>query len=208
MQMSGLWYVGRTHSDTYGSIRLPEAENAKLMEDHIPTSLHFKDISYKLEARSILQNVSGFVRSGELLAIMGASGAGKSTLLDILARRNKRGKVSGSALINGRIISDEDFRKAVGFVDQEDMLMSTLTVYETVLYSALLRLPREMSFEAKKFRTLDTLNELGLLPIKDSRIGSASELSKNRFKAVVSIAQVVDLFPAGRSGEYPLLVNS
>jgi IS5 family transposase len=51
--------------------------------------------------------------------------------------------------------------------------MSTLTVYETVLYSALLRLPREMSLEAKKYRTLETMNELGILGIKDSRIGDS-----------------------------------
>lgn len=55
--------------------------------------------------------------------------------------------------------------------------MSTLTVYETVLYSALLRLPREMSLEAKKYRTLETMNELGILGIKDSRIGSAGRRS-------------------------------
>lgn len=173
----GLWYVGRAHSDTYGTIRLPEAENAKLMEDHIPTSLHFKDVCYRLDDQPILHDISGFVRSGELLAVMGASGAGKSTLLDILARKNKRGKVSGIALINGREVQDNEFKNIIGFVDQEDTLMSTLTVFETVLYSALLRLPREMSYEAKKFRTLDTLNELGLLPIKDSRIGSASRRS-------------------------------
>ena len=105
------------------------------------------------------------------MAVMGASGAGKSTFLDILARKNKRGVVSGRTLVNGRHVSDPDFKKVMGFVDQEDTLMSTLTVYETVLYSALLRLPREMSLEAKKYRTLETMNELGILGIKDSRIG-------------------------------------
>lgn len=54
--------------------------------------------------------------------------------------------------------------------------MSTLTVYETVLYSALLRLPREMSHEAKKYRTLETMNELGILGIKDMRIGESGAL--------------------------------
>lgn len=106
------------------------------------------------------------------MAIMGASGAGKSTFLDILARKRKRGIVSGQTLVNGREVADADFKKVMGFVDQEDTLMSTLTVYETVLYSALLRLPREMSLEAKKFRTLETMNELGILGIKDARIGS------------------------------------
>jgi ABC-type multidrug transport system ATPase subunit len=52
--------------------------------------------------------------------------------------------------VNGREVSNTDFRKVIGFVDQEDTLMSTLTVYETILYSVLLRLARDMSIEAKK----------------------------------------------------------
>ncbi|KAI0787590.1 hypothetical protein C8Q74DRAFT_1252688 [Fomes fomentarius] len=166
-----LWYAGRTHSSDFGGIRLPENESAKLMTDHIPASLHFRDISYTLGGRPILSSISGCAKPGQLLAIMGASGAGKSTFLDILARKNKKGMVGGKTLVNGREIADADFKKVMGFVDQEDTLMSTLTVYETVLYSALLRLPREMSLEAKKYRTLETMNELGILGIKDSRIG-------------------------------------
>ena len=146
------------------------------MTDHIPASLHFSNISYTLGGRTILEDVSGCARPGQLLAIMGASGAGKSTFLDILARKNKKGTVGGTTLVNGREIDDADFKKVIGFVDQEDTLMSTLTVYETVLYSALLRLPREMSLEAKKYRTLETMNELGILGIKDSRIGDSGEL--------------------------------
>jgi len=143
------------------------------MTDHVPTSLYFSDITYALSpTRTLLSNISGRVKPGQVMAIMGASGAGKSTLLDILARKRKKGTlVSGTTLINGRVVEDSQFKKVMGFVDQEDTLMGTLTVYETVLYSALLRLPREMSFEAKKFRTLETLNELGILGIKDSPIG-------------------------------------
>lgn len=173
-----LWYAGRAgKGGDFGKIRLPEAETAKLMTDHVPASLHFSGISYSLGGRTILDNISGNVRSGQIMAVMGASGAGKSTFLDILARKNKRGTVSGSILVNGREVKDGEFKKVTGFVDQEDTLMRTLTVYETVLYSALLRLPRDMSFEAKKFRTLETMNELGILGIKDSRIGDTGTRS-------------------------------
>jgi ABC-type multidrug transport system ATPase subunit len=147
------------------------------MADHVPATLHFSDISYTLNGRSILEGITGSVRPGQVLAIMGASGAGKSTFLDILARKRKRGVIGGSTLVNGREVSDANFRKVIGFVDQEDTLMSTLTVYETILYSALLRLPRDMSIEAKQFRTLETMNELGILGIKDSRIGDSGTRS-------------------------------
>jgi ABC-type multidrug transport system ATPase subunit len=151
------------------------------MSEHVPATLHFRDIAYTLPspmgssspAKPILSKISGRVAPGQVLAIMGASGAGKSTFLDILARRPKSGTVGGVTMVNGREISDEDFRRVCGFVDQEDTLMRTLTVYETVLYSALLRLPREMSNQAKEYRVMETLSELGIMGIKDSRIGDS-----------------------------------
>ncbi|PAV16171.1 abc transporter [Pyrrhoderma noxium] len=171
-----LWYAGRDRKHS-GEIRLPETEAFKLMNEHVPAALHFSDISYSLGSRTILSEISGCVKPGQVMAIMGASGAGKSTFLDILARRRKRGQVGGKILVNGREVTDSEFKRFVGFVDQEDTLMSTLTVYETVLYSALLRLPREMSIEAKKYRTLETMNELGILGIRDMRIGDAGHRS-------------------------------
>jgi hypothetical protein len=169
-----LWYVGRTRKGgDYGQIHLPENEAAKLQMDHVPASLYFSNVSYALGERQILDSISGCVKPGQVMAIMGASGAGKSTFLDILARKAKRGVVSGTTRVNGREVGSAEFKEVVGFVDQEDTLMGTLTVYETVLYSALLRLPREMSIEAKKFRTLETMSELGILGIKDMRIGES-----------------------------------
>ncbi|KAF9555143.1 hypothetical protein CPC08DRAFT_744300 [Agrocybe pediades] len=171
-----LWYSGRTHKGgDFSQIRLPENEASKLMMDHVPASLYFSGITYTLGNRTILDNISGCVKPGQVMAIMGASGAGKSTFLDLLARKNKKGDVSGVTLVNGREVSNAEFKNVIGFVDQEDTLMSTLTVYETILYSALLRLPREMSIEAKKFRTLETMNELGILGIKDMRIGKSGQ---------------------------------
>jgi len=146
------------------------------MTDHVPASLHFSNITYDIGSQTILDGITGHAKPGQVMAIMGASGAGKSTLLDILARKTKRGHVTGEVMVNGRQVNREEYRSVTGYVDQEDTLMSTLTVYETVLYSALLRLPREMSYAAKKFRTLETLNELGILKIKDSRIGDSSLL--------------------------------
>lgn len=148
------------------------------MTDHVPATMHFNNVSYALtNGQPILSHITGTVRPGELLAIMGASGAGKSSLIDILARKDKSGIVEGDFYVNGRVISDDDFRRVTGFVDQEDTLLSTLTVYEAVLYSALLRLPREMSRQAKVYRTLETMNELGILGIKDSRIGESGKRS-------------------------------
>lgn len=150
-----------------------EAQDSLL--NYTPVTLTFEDVSYSAGSRSILSNVSGIVNPGEMLAIMGGSGAGKTTLLDILAQKNKNGVVTGDIKVNGNPVSKHDLKKIIGFVDQEDYLLPTLTVYETVLNSALLRLPRHMSFRAKERKVYEVLRELRILNIKDRTIGSDFE---------------------------------
>ncbi|KAF9352414.1 hypothetical protein BGX34_012170 [Mortierella sp. NVP85] len=173
-----IWYLAKkAGSSNDGFIALPDDEAAKLMAEHIPATLQFKDMSYTVGGKEVLTQVSGVVKPGQVMAIMGASGAGKTSLLDILARRHKSGTVRGNIYVNGRTVSHHEYKRVVGYVDQEDTLMSTLTVYETILYSALLRLPRDMSFDAKRFRVMETMSELGILGIKDMRIGASGQRS-------------------------------
>ncbi|KAF9959246.1 hypothetical protein BGZ65_000678 [Modicella reniformis] len=173
-----VWYLSReSGSSDRGYITLPDDEAAKLMAEHIPATLMFRQMKYTIGGKDVLNDVSGLAKPGQVMAIMGASGAGKTTLLDILARRQKSGAIQGQIYVNGRIVSNQEYKRVVGFVDQEDTLMSTLTVYETILYSALLRLPRDMSLEAKRYRVLETMSELGILGIKDMRIGTTGRRS-------------------------------
>ncbi|KJZ77577.1 hypothetical protein HIM_03301 [Hirsutella minnesotensis 3608] len=167
------WFLSRRKLK-YGFIRLEESddEGTKLMADHKPAALYFHDVSYSLNGKSILHRVQGICQPGEVTAIMGASGAGKTTFLDILARKNKRGQVSGDFYVNGEKVSDTDFKNVVGFVDQEDAMLPTLTVHETILNSALLRLPRDMSRASKVQRVYEVEKELGIYHIRDSLIGS------------------------------------
>ena len=170
------WYIHRRNSmkSGLGPIHLPQEddESSKLITEHKPASLHFEDVSYTVNGRVILSGVHGAVNPGQVMAIMGASGAGKTTFLDILARKNKRGVVNGQVLINGYKVSDDQFRDVIGFVDQDDTMMATLTVYETILNSALLRLPRDMPFESKSKRVVEVMQQLGIFHIRDQLIGS------------------------------------
>lgn len=158
----------------HGAIRLEDSddETTKLMTEHKPSTLYFEDLTYDFNGKTILSGIKGICHPAEVTAIMGASGAGKTTLLDILAQRNKRGSVEGNLLVNGEKVSSSDYRKVVGFVDQEDTMLPTLTVHETILNSALLRLPRDMSRSTKEQRVLEVEKELGISHIRDSLIGS------------------------------------
>lgn len=156
----------------FSNIELPsDSDIAKIMAEHKPASLQFEGISYTDNGKRILNGVFGSVESGQVLAILGGSGAGKTTLLDILAGKSKRGVVEGSVFVNGKVVSDKKYKRIVGFVGQEDHMMPTLTVYETVVTSALLRLPKSMSDDTKKLRALETMNELGILGLRDQLVG-------------------------------------
>lgn len=172
---SGVYHIGK--SPLFATASLGKYDDTidsnPFSDDVIPTTLSFSSLSYVLPNGSrVLNNSYGMVSPGQCLAIMGGSGAGKTTLLDILAGKNKSGVVTGEINVNGQVLPPKTFRKIVGFVDQEDHLIPTLTVYETVLNSALLRLPRSMSFTSKAARVIEVLNELRILNIKDRVIGS------------------------------------
>ncbi len=106
------------------------------------------DIKIKGEPRRILDGVDGWVQPGKLTALMGATGAGKTTLLDVLAYRVTMGVVAGDMLVNGHP-RDGSFQRKTGYVQQQDLHLSTSTVREALTFSALLRQPKSIPREEK-----------------------------------------------------------
>ncbi|KAJ6968167.1 ABC transporter G family member 15-like [Populus alba x Populus x berolinensis] len=121
--------------------------------------------------RKLLSDLSGYAEPGHILAIMGPSGSGKSTLLDSLAGRlSSNVKMSGKVLLNARR-SSIDCRD-ISYVTQEDFFLGTLTVKETITYSAHLRLPRKTTKEELDSVVENTIMEMGLQDCADSKIGN------------------------------------
>ncbi|KAJ9550348.1 hypothetical protein OSB04_014393 [Centaurea solstitialis] len=110
--------------------------------------------------KQVLRDVSCEVKPGEITAIAGPSGAGKTTLLEILAGVIPPCRVSGQVLVNDRPMNPNFFRRVSGYVTQEDLLFPLLTVEETLLFSARLRLHGGLA-DAKS-RVHDLLDQLGL----------------------------------------------
>lgn len=170
------WYWSvRAARRRWGAIRLGdhnEDDAVRLMMDHKPMALQFEHLHYTLKGKEILSGISGIASPGQITAVMGASGAGKSTFLDILARKNKRGTTTGSMYVNGEKLIDRDYKNVIGYVDQEDALLPTLTVKETIMTSALLRLPGDMGRPVKDRRVTEVMQQLGIYHIRDQIIGS------------------------------------
>lgn len=123
------------------------------------------------QTKKLLHGLNGYAEPGRIMAIMGPSGSGKSTLLDALAGRLARNIVmSGNILLNGKK-RRLDYG-VVAYVTQEDVLLGTLTVRETLTYSAHLRLPSSMSKSEIRAVVEGTIMEMGLQDCADRQIGN------------------------------------
>lgn len=122
----------------------------------------------KKEVRTILYPQSGYVAPGHLTAIMGPSGCGKTSLLNIISQRVK--KYSGDVMVNGKL-AGKNLGGLLGFVQQDDVFIPNLTVYETLKYSAYLRLPSKMSLKEKKARVEEVIKDLNLNKCRDTFVG-------------------------------------
>ncbi|KZV27221.1 ABC transporter G family member 9 [Dorcoceras hygrometricum] len=123
----------------------------------------------KTEEKQILRGVSGVVLPGEMLAMLGPSGSGKTTLLTAVGGR-LGGGLAGSITYNGMPFSNA-MKRNTGFVTQDDALHPHLTVTETLVYTALLRLPRTLTKQEKVQKAEAVITQLGLSRCRDSIIG-------------------------------------
>ncbi|KAJ3119576.1 hypothetical protein HK100_000246 [Physocladia obscura] len=136
------------------------------------SDIEFKNMSYTLpNGQILLSEITSTAHAGAITAIMGPSGAGKSTLLDILAGKEKSGTILGNLTFNGEALTQKEIVKAVAFVDQDDLLLPSMTVRETLLFSARLRLPESMSAKEKEERVDSVLETLALSHVANSRVG-------------------------------------
>lgn len=125
------------------------------------------------QERTILNGITGTAAPGRVLAVLGPSGSGKSTLLNALAGRLHQGHgLTGAVLFNNRKITKQVLKRT-GFVAQDDVLYPHLTVRETLVFCALLRLPSSVSREEKIAVADSVISELGLTKCEDTIIGNS-----------------------------------
>ncbi|KAK7358114.1 hypothetical protein VNO77_00035 [Canavalia gladiata] len=145
--------------------------------------LEFNNLSYSIIKKQkkdgvqikketyLLHDISGQAIKGEIMAIMGPSGAGKSTFLDALAGRIAKGSLEGSVRIDGKPVTTSYMKMVSSYVMQDDQLFPMLTVFETFMFAAEVRLPPSISKEEKQKRVYELLDQLGLQSATHTYIG-------------------------------------
>ncbi|XP_077211687.1 pleiotropic drug resistance protein TUR2-like [Tasmannia lanceolata] len=149
-----------------------------------PLSLVFDNVKYSVDMPQemkdqgvagdrleLLKGVSGAFRPGVLTALMGVSGAGKTTLMDVLAGRKTGGYIEGNITISGYPKKQETFARVSGYCEQNDIHSPHVTVYESLVYSAWLRLPFEVKSDQRKTFIEEVMELVELTTLREALVG-------------------------------------
>ncbi|XP_044500168.1 pleiotropic drug resistance protein 3-like isoform X3 [Mangifera indica] len=129
---------------------------------------------------------------GVLTALMGISGAGKTTLLDVLAGRKTTGYIEGDIKIGGYPKVQETFARISGYCEQTDIHSPRITVGESLMFSAWLRLSPEIDSKTKAAFVNEVLEIIELDAIKDSLVGLPGDgLSTEQRKRLTIAVELV-----------------
>ena len=131
----------------------------------------WSNLTYKAGSREILRGLTGTAIPSRTLAIMGSSGAGKTTFLNALCDRlatDNEHSITGSRQL-GEVPFRREFRKALGFVTQDDVISSLATPESALRFS--LRIRRGTDTDVTMQRVDETLQELHLDHCRDTIVG-------------------------------------
>ncbi|XP_076898366.1 ABC transporter G family member 35-like [Bidens hawaiensis] len=191
--------------------RQPNSRDAKahkrgMVLPFTPLSMSFHNMNYYVDMPQemreqgvtenrlqLLSEVTGAFRPGVLTALMGVSGAGKTTLMDVLAGRKTSGYIEGDIRISGFPKKQETFARISGYCEQTDIHSPNITVSESLIFSAFLRLSKEINNEEKLTFVHEVMELVELTNLKDAIVGlpGVSGLSTEQRKRLTIAVELV-----------------
>tara|TARA_B100000686_G_scaffold73137_3_gene78930 strand:- start:1512 stop:2255 length:744 start_codon:yes stop_codon:yes gene_type:complete len=158
-------------------------ESAKKTEKNLASSALYKTYSN----RTVVNNVSIEIKSGEIVGLLGANGAGKTTVFSMISGLVQPD--SGEIFLNGRSITQmpiyERARFGLGYLPQESSIFRRMTVAQNVM-SVLELMPYTKEERRKYLNSL--LNELKITEISNSKGYSLSGGERRRVEIARSLA--------------------
>ena len=154
--------------------------------------LELKNIYKKYRGRVVVEDVSFFVQSGEVVGLIGPNGAGKTTCFYIACGLVKADK--GQVFINQNDISKTPMHKraqmGIGYLPQEPSIFRKLSVEDNIL--ALLENNDKLNKNQQKHRLEELLSEFNIEHIRHNEGLSLSGGERRR----VEIARALALDPS------------
>ena len=150
-------------------------------------SVDVSDVVVTKGKYTIANHISLSVRPGELIAIVGGSGAGKSTVLKSMCGYLK--PTSGNVYINGIDLYQnfEAMKRTFGYVPQSDIVYDNLTLWNMLLYTAKLRLPKDIGEAERDAAIMKAIRTVGLEDRKDHLIRQLSGGQRKRASIAVEL---------------------
>ncbi|WOL10237.1 pleiotropic drug resistance protein 3-like isoform X1 [Canna indica] len=182
------------------------AKNGSLVLPFKPLAITFQNLQYYIATPKLIKekgftekrlqllcDMTGVFRPGILTALMGVSGAGKTTFMDVLSGRKTAGYIEGDIRIAGYPKVQQTFARVSGYCEQSDIHSPNITVRESIIFSAWLRLPPEISSSTKSKFVNEVLQIIELDNIKDNLVGipGISGLSTEQHKRLTIAVELV-----------------
>ncbi|KAH6803364.1 pleiotropic drug resistance 9 [Perilla frutescens var. frutescens] len=187
-ELHGKELVSEVHSQKQSGISSSstpaESHRDRAVLPFEPLSIVFQDVKYYVEPPKamkknefsqeklqLLHDITGAFRPGVLTALMGVSGAGKTTLLDVLAGRKRSGITAGVIKVGGYPKVQTTYSRISAYCEQTDIHSPQITVEESVIFSAWLRLDPQIDTKTKSEFVKEVLETIELDGIKDALVG-------------------------------------
>ena len=153
-----------------------------------------KDVKIKFKTRQISSHVSMSIKPSEFVAFVGGSGAGKSTFMKCISGVDR--PTSGTVLLNGENLYEnyENLKYNIGYVPQDDIVFSNLTLHDTLQYAAKLRMPDNTSAKERNQRIKEVLDIVSLTDFENSYIRQFSGGQRKRASIAVELLADPNLF--------------
>ncbi|XP_055536765.1 protein brown isoform X2 [Wyeomyia smithii] len=161
-------------------VKLNQTPRTSAARESSSVLLQWKDLSVSVASRSfwkrrnkleekhyILKDANGALRSGNLMAAMGASGSGKTTMLAAVSMRMTADYVQGQVFVNGLSVGHSEMKRLSGFVPQFEISVNSLTVREQLTFVSKLK-----GVPLTQMRTV--IRELNLEKCEQTRISHLS----------------------------------
>lgn len=148
-----------------------------------------ENISKAYQGHRVVQSMHLELRKSTFTAIMGPSGCGKSTLLKMLNGTVEASQ--GKIFIENIALEPQNYdflKKYIGYVPQDDILHQTLTLAQTLDYSAKLRLPN-LNEKDRNYKIETVLKQLGIhsAELKNRKIAQLSGGQRKRVSIAIEL---------------------